>query len=154
MGRTRSQNQSRPSVEPRLKPFIRIATLAAVGGALMVSAAMAQSQGGYGQQQPDLHAMLHIHPEQESAWQAYKAATGQPQPAEIQAMQVNPQQLVAMPTPRRLDRIAAALDARMAIFHRTATATRALYAVLTPDQKRTFDQVTAPPADRGGQPQR
>jgi hypothetical protein len=137
-----------------LKPFIRIAALAAVSGSLMVSAAMAQPQGGYGQQQPDLHAMLHIRPDQESAWQAYKAATGQPQPAEIQAMQVNPQQLAAMSTPRRLDRIDAALNARMEVFHRTATATRALYAALTPDQKRTFDQATAPPADRGGPPQR
>jgi hypothetical protein len=151
MGRTRSQNRSRPTVEPRLKSFVRIAALAAVGGALMVSAAMAQPQGGYGQQ-PDLHALLHIRPDQEAPWKAFQGAS-QPQPAEMQVLQ-GAQNLGAFPTPRRLDRIEAMLNTQLAVFHRSATATRALYAVLSPDQKRTFDQVTAPPPGRGGPPQR
>lgn len=135
-----------------MKPFARIAVLAAIGGALMVSAASAQSQGGYGQQQPDLHAMLHIRPDQEAAWSAFRAAS-QPQPSEIQAMQ-GAQTLAPLSTPRRLDRIEAMLNTQLTVFHRQATATRALYATLTPDQKRTFDQVTAPPQGRGGPPQR
>jgi hypothetical protein len=150
MVRTRSENQSRPTVEPRLKSFARIAALAAVGGALMVSAAMAQPQGGYGQQ-PDLHAMLHIRPDQEAAWKAFQAAS-QPQPAEMQVLQ-GTQNLAVLPTPRRLDHIEAALTTELTVFRRSASATRALYALLSPDQKRTFDQVTAP-ANRGGPPQR
>lgn len=137
--------------------FTRITTAIALGGAVLAFAGASQAQqggpqqgGGYGQQ-PDLHALLHIHPEQETAWQAYKSAT--PSQAEIQAMQINPAQLGAMSAPHRLDRIEAMLNAQLSMFHRQASATRALYAVLTPDQKRTFDQVTAPPS-RGGPPQR
>ena len=136
-----------------MKPFFRIAALAAVSGALMVSAAVAQSQGSYGQQQPDLHALLHIRPDQEAAWHAFQTAS-QPQPAEMQALQQNPQQLATLPAPRRLDHIEAFLTTQLAVFRRSAAATRTLYATLSPDQKSTFDRITAPPANRGGQPQR
>jgi hypothetical protein len=145
-----------------LKPFIRFAVLVAVGGALATSAAQAQSQyqgqsqsqgqGQYGQQQPDLHALLHIRPDQEAVFHAYQTAA--PLPQEMQALQMNPQSLATMTTPQRLDRIGGMLNAQMAVFHRKAEAARALYAQLSPDQRRAFDQATSPPQGRGGPPQR
>jgi hypothetical protein len=154
---------SPPVVEPRLKPFNQIAAVAVAGAALFASAAVVQAQpqgpgsgpgpGQYGQQQPDLHALLHITPDQEGAWQAYKTAA--PQPQEIQALRINPQQLATMTTPQRLDRINTMMTTQLTVFHRQATAARGLYGVLSPDQRRTFDQVTAPNQQgRGAPPQR
>jgi protein CpxP len=142
-------------LELRVKVLTRFAVLAAVG-ALAVSAGASQAQSppsqGYGQQQPDLHALLHIRPDQEAAFQAYQSA--RPTPLEMQALRPNPQQLAAMTTPQRLDRINAVLNTQLTVFHRQADAARALYMILSPDQKRTFDQVTGPGQGRGAPPQR
>jgi len=149
---TEVRHEFRPPWEPSLKPFIRIAAVAAIGGALLVSASAVQAQSQYGQQQPDLHTMLHIRPDQEAAWRTYQSAS--PQPAEIAQMRQGAQQLGSLTTPERLERINGMLTTQLTVFHRQAMATRGLYSVLSPDQQRMFDQATAPPAGRGGPPQR
>ena len=155
--RRRALEPKNPKLEPRLKSLTRFAALAVVGATLAASAGAAVAQPpppssqGYGPRQPDLHALLHLRPDQEGAWRAYQSAA--PEPQELQALRLDPSQLGTMSTPQRLDRIGAMLSAQLNVFHRQAEATRAFYALLSPDQRRTFDQVTAPPG-RGGPPQR
>ncbi len=56
----------------------------------------------------------------------------------------------SLTTPQRLDAARAALGRDRADFDRTDAATRAFYAQLSPGQRRTFDQLTAPQMDDGG----
>jgi periplasmic protein CpxP/Spy len=100
-----------------------------------------------------LHEALNIRPDQESAFAAF-AAFMQP-PARgggLDDMKGDRAALAAMTTPERLDRMSQMIDARMArmkaSFQQRETATKALYAALNPDQKRTMDAL--PALARGG----
>ena len=136
-------------------PITRFFTVLAAVGALSVAATGVQAQqpAQNARPQQDLPALLHLKPEQESAWRAYQAAS-QPRQDEIGRMQAaSPQALAGLPTPQRLDRIGTFLTLQTQMFHRAAEATRAFYAQLSPEQQRTFDQVTAPPAQGRSRPQ-
>jgi hypothetical protein len=132
-----------------LRPTIRLAA-PVLALLLAAPAAMAQPQGGPAQSggQPDLSSILHLRPDQQGPYHAYMAAG--PQPDEVAKFRAA-QNLGSLTTPERLDRIGAALAVQQTIFHRKADATRAFYNVLSPDQKHTFDQLTAP-RPRGAQP--
>ena len=125
----------------------RLSTIVGVAGVLIATAGVAQAQpqgpAGPGQQQPDIASILHLRPDQQSAYAQYKA-NSQPTPDQVDARRAAYQGLASLPTPARLDRVATALRIAMAMFQRNADATRAFYSQLSPDQKRTFDQVTAP----------
>jgi len=87
-----------------------------------------------------LHDLLNIHPDQETAFQAFVAAIrphhhdeAGPPAAPTEADQA------ALTTPQRLDRVAAMISKRQAVFQARADATRTFYAALSPEQQRAFD---------------
>jgi hypothetical protein len=90
-----------------------------------------------------LHDALAIRPDQEAAWQAFQAATT-PAPGERKAWrEAHAGERGAAPhaatTPERLDRMAQRLAEHEAAFQRHAAAVKTFYAVLSPQQQRTFD---------------
>ncbi len=134
-----------------MTPITRFFTAGLLAGAMAASsvAAQAQPQGAVGGvRQPDLSSVLHLRPDQQGAYAQFKTAS-QPSPDEVSRMQAEHQGLTALSTPARLDRIASTLHLQEQMFMRYASATRAFYGQLSPDQQHTFDQVTAPPSGRG-----
>ena len=133
-----------------------IPALATIGviAALTVGPVQAQPQTGGGAQQQNLPALLHLHPDQMASFHNFQAAS-QPNPDEISRMRgAAPQALAGLTTPQRLDRIEGYLAVQQGMFRRSADATRAFYGQLSPDQQRTFDRLSAPPAGQGrGGPQ-
>lgn len=104
------------------------------------------------QQQPasamlsKLHDDLHLTADQESAWRLYVSSTddgGQMQARRQAAEQMLPQ----IPTPRRLALMEATMTQELADFRRQSAAIETFYGRLTPDQQRTFDRDTLPPAN-------
>ena len=83
----------------------------------------------------DMHIVLRLRPDQESAWQAFQAAMTPPQRREKPP---GPPPMAAT-TPERLDMMGkhmAEMDAHRA---RMDAATRSFYAALSPDQQQVFD---------------
>ena len=87
----------------------------------------------------DLKQKLQLSPAQEGAWSSFANAM-QPQ-APIQ--RPDPQAMAGLSTPERIDQMRAMRDRRNAEMDRRAEATKAFYAQLTPEQKKTFDAETA-----------
>jgi hypothetical protein len=91
-----------------------------------------------------LHQALNIRPDQEAAFNAF-AASMHPDPHDDWRKHdaMEPGAMASMTTPQRLDHIAQMMDERSAHmreeFQRRATATKSLYAALSPDQRRTMD---------------
>ena len=91
-----------------------------------------------------VHDALNIRPDQETAFQAFAASMRPddrgPGP---EGMEHRSQDMAGMTTPERLDAMSRMMDEHMARmrerFQRHATAIKALYAVLSPEQKRTLD---------------
>ena len=98
--------------------------------------------------QPPLEALpsiLQLQLSQHPAWRAYKDATAE-QKADAAQAASQVVQLNAMTTPERLDALRSQLQVQQQSFERQAAATDAFYAVLSPDQRRIFDEVTRAPA--------
>ncbi|MGZ5272445.1 MAG: Spy/CpxP family protein refolding chaperone [Ramlibacter sp.] len=87
----------------------------------------------------DLKQKLQLSPAQEGAWTSFANAM-QPQ-APMQ--RPDPQAMAGLSTPERIDQMRAMRDRRNAEMDRRAEATKAFYAQLTPEQKKTFDAETA-----------
>jgi hypothetical protein len=91
-----------------------------------------------------LHQALNIRPDQEAAFNAYAAAMHPEAHDDWRKHDaMEPAAMASMTTPQRLDHMAQVMDERSARmreeFQRKATATKALYAALSPDQRRTMD---------------
>jgi hypothetical protein len=134
-----------------VKSFMRaaIATgvlLASAGLAAAQAPPVAQGQG------PDLATVLHLRPDQLTAYHALEAADRE-SPTVMAQLQAKSQRVAAESLPQRLDFEAEVMDMRVAHAHRVWAAMRKFYAVLTPAQQHTFDQVTAPHPQQGA-PQR
>jgi hypothetical protein len=123
------------------------AAMAVLAGA---ASAAGQSQGQpppVAGQPPPLSALpsiLQLQPDQRDAWRMYTDAIDQdrishPNPTDMA------QRLNLMQTPQRLDAMVDQMKSDEAAFQRRAAATKAFYAVLTPDQKQTFDTITRLP---------
>jgi hypothetical protein len=94
---------------------------------------------------PDaLPAILHLQLDQHPAWRAYKDALAQTR-AEGSHQAAETARLNGLTTPERLDALRQQLKSRAADFERQADATEAFYAVLSPEQRRIFDDVTRAP---------
>lgn len=107
-------------------------------------------QGGGGADDPEaLARQLNLTPSQRSAYQAYQAAF-RPDEARARQEEDDMRRMASLPTPQRLEMARASLARDRADFDRTDAATRAFYAQLSPAQRRTFDQLTAPQMDDGG----
>jgi len=136
-----------------------LALSAAIAASAWAACAQAQSQGQpppVAGQPPPLSALpyiLRLQPDQRDAWRTYNDAI-----AQDRATHQNPsdmaERLNLMQTPARLDAMGDQMKSDEAAFQRRAAATKAFYAVLTPDQKQTFDTLTRlPTAPPQGQPQ-
>lgn len=115
-----------------------------------------QNQGqqyqGQAQQSPDqdfatLHAALHITAPQESAWAAYRAAAPSPAVTE-QRRNAAARMFPTLTSPRRIDLVEAEMRQELTELQRQSTALKALYATLSPEQQRVFDERTLPPEQR------
>jgi len=93
-----------------------------------------------------LHDDLHLSEAQEAGWRDYTLAIA-PDPQVEARHRAAGELLPAVPTPRRLALMQAAMESDAADFRRHAAAVIAFYNALTPAQQRTFDQETAPRAD-------
>lgn len=106
----------------------------------------AKMQAMVAKREADLKARLKLSPAQEPAWNSFVASM---QPPADMAQRMNPEnrrkmreEMAALTTPERLNRMEAMKaqhDAEMAKRH---AATRAFYAVLTPEQQKVFDAQT------------
>ena len=94
-----------------------------------------------------LPSILQLQFSQHAAWRAYKDAAAE-RHADAAQSAAQAAQLNAMTTPERLDALRSQLQAQQQSFERQAAATKAFYAVLSPDQRRTFDEVTRLPTPR------
>ncbi len=84
----------------------------------------------------DMHVILRLRPDQESAWQAFEAAMGPPpRPARPPGMADG----APSTTPQRLDRMDKMMGEMQARHARVESATRTFYAALSPDQQQVFD---------------
>ncbi|HLZ82690.1 MAG TPA: Spy/CpxP family protein refolding chaperone [Caulobacteraceae bacterium] len=91
-----------------------------------------------------LHDALNIRSDQEGAFQAFAASMRPGERGERSGdMGRESHDMAAMTTPERLDAMGRMMDEHVARMHerfqRHATAVKALYAVLSPDQRRTLD---------------
>ncbi len=125
-----------------MKSFPRAAA-AIVIGALLASAGLASAQAPPATQGPDLPTLLHLRPDQLAAYHAVEVA-GHDSPTVVAEMRAKAQRLPTQTFPQRLDFQAEVLNLEVARAHRVMEAGRKFYAVLTPAQQHTLDQVTAP----------
>ncbi len=134
-----------------MKSFLRVPA-AVVTVALLASAGLASAQAPpvpQGQTQgPDLPTLLHLRPDQLTAYHAVEAA-GHDSPTLLAQMRAKAQRLPSETFPQRLDFQAEVLNLEVARAHRVMEAQRKFYALLTPAQQHTLDQVTAPRAQQG-----
>jgi protein CpxP len=107
----------------------------------------ARMQERMAHRQAKLKQKLQITPAQESAWTAYTSAM---QPAGKGFQRPQRGEMEKLTTPERIDRMRALQAARMAEMDKRAEATKAFYAALTPEQKKTFDALGARGHHRGG----
>ncbi|MBA3774388.1 MAG: Spy/CpxP family protein refolding chaperone [Ramlibacter sp.] len=81
---------------------------------------------------------------QESAWSTYAAAL-----KPMRGPRPDRAELARLATPERIDRMRALRTERMADMDRRGQATKTFYAALSTDQKKVFDDETAPRAHLG-----
>lgn len=91
--------------------------------------------------QQKLKQDLKLTAEQESAWARYAESFKRPAPT---AQRPDREALQRMTTPERLDFMQARKAERDAHMNRMVEATRSLYAALTPEQQKVFDQRAHP----------
>ena len=101
----------------------------------------AQRAARHDQLMATLKTKLQLTPAQESAWTTFAAAM-QP-PARPMADPVQQRaEMAKLTTPERIDRMRAFQAARNEAMTRRGDATKAFYAVLSPEQQKTFDTET------------
>ena len=88
--------------------------------------------------QADLKASLKIEPTQEGAWTAYTTAH-KPPADKAQRRDAMRASMEKLSTPERIEHMKAMRTQRDAEMDKRAQATKDFYAVLTPEQKKTFD---------------
>lgn len=107
-------------------------------------------QGGAEAEDPEqLARRLNLTGAQRGAYDSYRRAF-QPDEARARQEEDDMRRMASLTTPQRLDAARAAQARDRADFDRTDAATRAFYAQLSPAQRRTFDQLTAPQMDEDG----
>ena len=88
-----------------------------------------------------MHDILAIRPDQEGAWQAFIGSMVPPNHPDMDHHGEG--HGAAMTTPERLDHMAAEMAEHQAAFQRHADAVKRFYAVLTPQQQKAFDAMSA-----------
>ncbi len=126
------------------KTWLRLAATTAVLACPGIASAQAPLQA--------LPSILQLQLSQRPAWRAYKDAAADIHADGAQAAS-RAALLNAMKTPQRLDALRTELQRRQQVFEQQATATRAFYAVLSPEQRHIFDDVTRIPEPPNFPPQ-
>jgi protein CpxP len=110
---------------------------------------MAQMQERMAKRQAEFKQKLQLSPGQEGAWDSYAAAL---KPSG-NFKRGDRAEFARLTTPERIDRMRAHRAERIAAMDRRDEATKTFYAVLTPQQKKVFDDATARRGQRhhGGQ---
>jgi periplasmic protein CpxP/Spy len=98
----------------------------------------AKMQEHMAKRQAALKQKLQLTPAQDGAWNAWTAAM---KPGDFKRPDRG--ELEKLTTPERIDRMRAMRDQHLAQMDKRAEATKAFYASLTPEQKKTFDAATA-----------
>ena len=88
-----------------------------------------------------LHDILNIRPDQEAAWQTFIASMVPPPHPDMDHHGEGRD--AALTTPQRLDAEAAKMAEHQAAFQRHAEAVKRFYAVLSPQQQKAFDAMSA-----------
>lgn len=96
------------------------------------------------QHHQQLHDALKLTPEQEGAWKKLMASEHPMEPAEAS----KPEDWAKLTTPERAERMLERMKAHQAQMTEHVAALKDFYAVLTPEQQKTFDDFHAGP--RGG----
>ena len=115
----------------------------------------AKMQAWIAKHQADLKAKLKITAQQEAAWTTYTAAMQPPAHMGQPPMPGQRAEMDKLTTPERIDKMQALQTERMAersaMMKKHGDATKAFYAVLSPEQKKTFDAEHAhgAPKDHG-----
>ncbi|MDM0055114.1 Spy/CpxP family protein refolding chaperone [Variovorax fucosicus] len=98
----------------------------------------------------ELKTKLKLNASQEGAWSTFTAATQPPaRPAQRPDRAAARAEFEKMTTPQRLERMQARQAERSARFAQRAEATKTFYAVLTPEQQKTFDTESMRRGHRG-----
>ncbi|MBL0421293.1 Spy/CpxP family protein refolding chaperone [Ramlibacter sp. AW1] len=106
----------------------------------------AQMQERFQRRMADLKQKLQLTPGQEGAWTEFTTQL-QPQP---RGPRMDRDAWARMTTPERIDRMRSLRAERMAQMDQRAEATKSFYATLTPEQKKTFDELGSRGMRRGG----
>jgi hypothetical protein len=115
---------------------------------VLATPACAQTSSGGGQAAAELnrlHSALHLTPAQEPAWRTYTAAISASADGEDRRRAAE-KMLPTLTTPRRVALMESMMAADEADLRRQGRAVTALYDVLNPAQRQTFDHETLPPA--------
>ena len=112
----------------------------------------ARMQAMMEQRQAAIKAQLKLTAVQEPAWASYTAAVKPP--AGLMAMQrPDPAEMAKLSTPERIEKMKKLQTERhtamTTAMDKRAEATKVFYAVLTPEQQKTFDAATLPGQGRG-----
>ncbi|MEJ7930266.1 Spy/CpxP family protein refolding chaperone [Ramlibacter sp. AN1015] len=100
----------------------------------------AQRQERFERRMTELKQQLQITPAQENAWVTF---TGALRPQGTPPQRLDREALASMTTPQRIERMRALRDQRLAAMDRRENAAIAFYAVLNPEQQKTFDTLSA-----------
>lgn len=101
----------------------------------------AQRAARHAQVMANLKTKLQLTSAQESAWTTFAAAM-QPQARPMGDPALQRAEMAKLTTPERIDRMRAFQAARNEAMTRRGDATKAFYAVLSPEQQKTFDTET------------
>jgi Spy/CpxP family protein refolding chaperone len=90
--------------------------------------------------QAKLQEALKLTPAQQPVWQAFVAGMTQPQQGERAGQRLSKEQRAALTAPQRLERRIAMQKQRTARMEARLSALNSLYAALTPEQRKVFDE--------------
>ncbi|MDO8911572.1 MAG: Spy/CpxP family protein refolding chaperone [Phenylobacterium sp.] len=107
----------------------------AMHGAGAPAAMKARMAEHMAQMDKDMHTILRLRPDQETAWRAFRDAMHHHAMPPMAMAAPKP----AMTTPQRLDEMDKKAAERQALHAKMEAATRAFYAALAPDQQAVFD---------------
>jgi len=91
-----------------------------------------------------IHDALRLRPDQEQAWQIFQQAS-QPTPQDEARQRDAFQRMGSLQAPQRFDLSIQMMRSDLDQMERQASALKAFYATLSPDQQAAFDRETAPP---------
>lgn len=91
-----------------------------------------------------LHDALRLRPDQEQAWRVFERASD-PDPQDEARRDDAFRRMETMRAPDRMDMSVQLMQSDLNMMQRRASALRAFYATLSPQQQAAFDRQTAPP---------